>query len=111
MGTLIYGNAGFSADFDDHTLFHLQLVIGPKLRRQESFFFTWGHPVRDGRGRTSIWLDRSLPLIFQFADDQRHIVNRQWLEALSVSANSARGLQVVAEPADLVQPELRVLVT
>jgi hypothetical protein len=98
MGTLIYGNAGFSVDFDDRTLVHLQLVIGPKLRRQESFFFTWSNGVESGHGRTSLWMDRSVPMIFQCVDDTRYDINREWLELLSIAANSAQGLQLVAEP-------------
>jgi hypothetical protein len=99
MGTLIYGNAGFSVDFDDRTLVHLQLVIGPKLRRQESFFFTWSHDLGDSRGRTSLWIDSSIPLIFQCASDERQDIHREWLEILAISAASAQGLQLVSEPA------------
>jgi hypothetical protein len=103
MGTLIYGNAGFSVDFDDRTLVHLQVVIGSKLRRGENFFFTWSHDVESGRGRTSLWMDRSVPMIFQRAEDGRVEINSVWLEQLMVSANSSQGLQLVAEPTTLVQ--------
>lgn len=102
MGLFIYGSAGFSVDFDDRTLIHLQLVVGPKLRRDESFFFTWSGETGSGHGRTSLWLDRSVPMIFQCVSDQRYDINRDWLEVLTISANSAQGLQLVAEPAELV---------
>jgi hypothetical protein len=101
VGTLIYGNAGFSADFDDRTLVHLQLVIGPKLRRQESFFFSWGGATESAHARTSLWMDRSIPMVFLCAADERFELNRTWLELLSASANSAQGLQLVLEPAAL----------
>ncbi len=103
MGTLIYGNAGFSVEFDDRTLVHLQFVIGPKLRRQESFFFSWGGAANSLHARTSLWMDRSIPMVFLCTSDQRHELNREWLEILSVSANSAQGLQLMVEPASLVE--------
>jgi hypothetical protein len=99
MGTLIYGNAGFSVEFDDRTLVHLQLVIGPKLRRQESFFFSWGGAANSPHARTSLWMDRSVPMVFLCTGDERFEINRTWLELLSTSANSAQGLQLVVEPA------------
>jgi hypothetical protein len=102
MGTLIYGYAGFSVDFDDRTLVHLQLVIGPKLRRQESFFFTWSHEMGATHGRTSLWIDSSIPLIFQCVSDERQEIHREWLEILAISAASAQGLQLVSEPVALV---------
>jgi hypothetical protein len=76
VGTLIYGNAGFSADFDDRTLVHLQLVIGPNLRRQESFFFSWGGAAESAHARTSLWMDRSIPMVFPCAADERFELNR-----------------------------------
>jgi hypothetical protein len=103
MGTLIYGSAGFSVDFDDRTLVHLQLVIGPKLRRQESFFLSWGGAADSPHARTSLWMDRSVPLVFLCTADERFDINRAWLEVLSASANSAQGLQLVTEPAALIQ--------
>ena len=41
-------------------------------------------------------------MIFQCVSDQRYDINRDWLEVLTISANSAQGLQLVAEPAELV---------
>lgn len=47
MGTLFYGDNRFAIGIDDRSLAHLQLVILAKLRRDESFSFTWhkGVPV------------------------------------------------------------------
>lgn len=39
MGHLRYGDC--SDFFEDRALIHLQVVIGSKLRRDESFFLTW----------------------------------------------------------------------
>jgi len=40
MGKLTYDST-LTVDFDDRVLAHLQLVIGAKLRRAESFYFSW----------------------------------------------------------------------
>jgi hypothetical protein len=40
MGSFHY-DVGFSADFEDRLLAHLQIVIGAKLRRGEGFYFSW----------------------------------------------------------------------
>jgi len=88
-----------SVDFDDWVLSHLQVVIGAKLRRGESFYFSWkGEDSIDG-GRTTIWLHPTVPLVYKYSVAAMPMLNREWLETLSVSANSAAGLQIVPEPA------------
>lgn len=101
MGTLIYGNAGFAVTIDDRTLTHLQLVISSKLRRHENFFFTWNPGI--GAGSTSMWIDQSIPIIFHFTEDCLHEVNREWLNLLAISAVSSRGMQLLPEPARLLE--------
>lgn len=44
MGKLVYDST-FTAEFDDRLLTHLQIVIGMKLRRGESFMFSWKDDV------------------------------------------------------------------
>src|SRR3954453_21582405 len=95
MGELRYGNAEPVA-IDDRTLFHLQVVIGAKLRRRESFYLTVGSPA-PGFSRATIWLDPSVPVVFAYTDDDPIQLNRQWLEVLSNSANSQHGLRLVPE--------------
>ncbi len=51
MGTLIYGHGDLTVDFDDRTLAHLQVVIGTKLRRRESFLLSWSDDGQDGERR------------------------------------------------------------
>ncbi|MET0990134.1 MAG: ATP-dependent DNA ligase [Glaciihabitans sp.] len=99
MGTLFYGERTDIA-FDDRTLFHLQLVIGAKLRRGEAFFFSWKEDVTTGSGRGSIWIQRSIPLSFKMHTSRNFPVNRRWLEQLTLSANSAQGLFLTEEPLD-----------
>jgi hypothetical protein len=102
MGSLEYANGrGDVIKFDDRTLAHLQFVIGAKLRLRQSFFFSWMDSPNDGGGRSSIWLDATIPLAFSYASSARQKINREWLELLITSANSTIGLQLIAEPHEL----------
>jgi len=97
MGKLIYSNE-LNADFDDRVLAHLQIVIGAKLRRGEGFYFSWKDDARVGDGRTTIWLHPALPLTYKYFGGRMPQLNRLWIEALTLSANSPGGLQLVGEP-------------
>jgi hypothetical protein len=97
MGTFFY-DVEFSADFDDRTLAHLQIVIGTKLRRGEAFYFSWQDDVRIGNGRTSLWLHPAIPLRYKYYGGRMARINPAWIQSLSVSANSNSGLQLVEEP-------------
>ena len=101
MGELRYGNTA-PITIDDRTLFHLQVVVGAKLRRRESFYLTLGSP-EEGFARATIWLDPSIPITFAYAENHSIQLNRQWLEVLSNSANSQHGLQLMAEDCDQVK--------
>lgn len=105
MGTLSY-DVVLNADFDDRILAHLQIVIGAKLRRGESFFFSWKDDNRSGDGRTSIWLQPTIPLSFKYFGSRLPSINRLWIEALMMTANSPNGLHIAAEPdASFISPE------
>ena len=97
MGTLTY-SAMLTAEFDDRLLAHLQIVMTAKLRRGESFTLSYKEPTATGDGRTIIWLHSSLPLAYTFSSGEAARINRLWIEALMVSANSPGGLQIVPEP-------------
>lgn len=98
MGTLSYGSSGLEVVFDDRTLAHLQLVIGVKLRRNESFFFSWQDSISVGDGRSAIWLDNAIPLYFRYRKSKPIPLSREWLELLTFSANSPGGLEFTPEP-------------
>lgn len=85
-------------DFDDRTLAHVHLVINAKLRRGEGFFFTWKDDPAVGNGRSSIWLERSIPLFVSFSSGARHSINREWLDLLTISANTPQGMMLLNEP-------------
>lgn len=99
MGKFIY-EGSIKVDFDDRVLAHLQLVISNKLRRGEPFHFTWREDPSVGDGRTSVWVHPAASLVYRFYGSRRPALNRAWLEALTITANSPSGLYVVPEPAD-----------
>jgi hypothetical protein len=98
MGTLLYGNPGVVITFDDRALMHLQIVISTKLRRRESFVFTWTDSADEGSGRSAVWLDPTSTLYYRYFGSRTPSINREWIEALMLSANSAGGLVFIAEP-------------
>lgn len=98
MGKLIYGSSEIEIEFDDRALAHIQIVIGSKMRRGESFFLSWKDDPKVGDGRSSIWMDRSIPLYFKYAGGRSPIINRDWLALLTDSANSGQGLVFTNEP-------------
>jgi hypothetical protein len=105
MGTLLYGNAGISIAFDDRALWHLQIVITAKLRRGESFIFSWTDSVSVGSGRSTIWLDPSSTIFYRYFGGRVPSVNRAWVNELMLSANSPGGLFFSAEPTSRIVPE------
>ena len=54
MGKLIYGAPTWSVEFEDRALAHLRIVIIAKLRRSESFTFSWKFEAAYGSGRSSL---------------------------------------------------------
>jgi hypothetical protein len=79
-------------------LAHLQIVLNSKLRRHEGFFFSWIDSSDSGNGRSSIWLHHGVPLFIRYSTAARHDINRDWLDELNASANTAHGLALTAEP-------------
>ncbi|KQM57477.1 DUF7882 family protein [Agreia sp. Leaf210] len=98
MGKMLYGNPDIVIDFDDRALAHLQIVIGSKLRRHESFFLSWRDDESVGNGRSAIWMDSAIPLYFKFSGSKIPAINRDWIRILSDSSNSGQGLIFSAEP-------------
>ena len=97
MGKLTYDST-LTADFDDRVLAHIQVVVGAKLRRGESFYFTWRDDPQAGDGRSTIWLHPGIPIAYKYFGSRSPTLNREWIEALMATANSSGGLRIVAEP-------------
>jgi len=98
MGTLHYSASGVEVEFDDRVLAHLQIAMGTKLRRGESFFLNWKDDPKVGDGRSSIWVEPSIPLAFSYSSGEQHDINRRWLIVLTESANGLHGMQLSDEP-------------
>ena len=98
MGTLLYGTPPSALEMSDRLLSHLKPVIVNKLRRGESFLLSWESSRDEGSGRWSLWMHPSIPLQFRFDGSRAPSLNRNWLDALALSAGSAEGLRVIAEP-------------
>lgn len=97
MGTLTYDSM-LSADFDDRTLAHLQMVVGAKLRRNEAFYFSWKDDASIGNGRSVIWKHPTIPISFKFFGSRAPTINRDWIDELMLLANTPSGLYVITEP-------------
>lgn len=98
MGTFIYGTPSTAVEFDDRVLAHLKVVILSKVRRGESFTFSWEYKAADGSGRSSIWINPSIPLQFDFSGSREPTLNRAWVDELVRLSNSPSGLRVIPEP-------------
>jgi hypothetical protein len=99
LGKFIYGMPSIEIEMDDRVLAHVKAVITAKLRRNESFTFTWQNEGGDETTHSSVWLDPAIPLQFEIAGEQDPPLNREWLEELSRSANTQSGLKISSEPA------------
>ncbi len=94
----MYGGSSIEVSFEDRALTHLLIVITAKLRRHESFIFSWTHDAASGSGRSTIWLDPSSTLLYRFSGNRPASVNPQWIDILMKSANSTGGLVFSKEP-------------
>lgn len=102
MGTLLYGPMAVKVglEVEDRALAHVQIVMLAKLRRGESFSFTYVPPAVSGEGRTVLWIHPTQFLSFKYHGGRAPSINRQWVEDLMATANSVAGLRLVPEPGD-----------
>ena len=109
MGTLHYGLANLPITIEDRALAHIKIVMLSKLRRGEGFGFSWTKGHEHGGGRCTAWIHPAGDLLFEFSGSREPTINRDWLEVLNRSAQSAAGMTVVPEPsrlgAEIVDPE------
>ena len=100
MGTFIYGTNGYEIEIDDRTLAHLKVAMFSKLRRNESFSFSWQVDVEEGSGRHSIWISPASVIHFHFFGSRPPALNRAWIKALIGAANDG-DLRLTAEPSEV----------
>jgi hypothetical protein len=102
VGILTY-NSTRTLELEDRLLAHLRAVMFAKLRRGESFSFSWEQTPQQGSGRSSAWIGPDTALTFQFFDHRDIPLNADWLRRLTKAANSPAGLvpvpEVESEPA------------
>lgn len=99
MGKLLYGTHQRELEIDDRLLAHLKIVILSKLRRAETFAFSWENEASEGSGRGTIWLSPHIPLEFEFYGGRRPVINRSWVQALTSTAERGE-LRAVPELED-----------
>jgi len=97
MGMLYYGR-GMEVGMEDRLLAHLQITVGAKMRRHEAFFISWVDSAAVGSGRSAIWVDTGVSLIFRYASLAPIRINRLWLDALALSAETNQGMKLENEP-------------
>jgi len=100
MGQLIYGSSDVY-EFDDRVLAHVQVVVGRKLRRHETFYLSWVKPVESGSGRVTVWISPHIPLQFHFVGGRPPRLNDTWLREMLATSHGDRGLVVTREPDSL----------
>jgi len=92
MGTLIYGDSGIRVIIDDFMLAHVQIVVGMKLRMQQSFFVAWKDGLSVGGGRSSLWITASAPLVFSYERAAGIRIDPAHIRRMMEEADSAQGL-------------------
>ena len=94
MGHLYYGNSAEPIEIPDRLLAHLKVVVATKLRRSESFTLSWRHPEDIPGGRSTIWMQPSIPLRFVFHSESDGALDRDLLTRWASASNSSNGLFV-----------------
>lgn len=94
MGTLFYGTSSQPTLMTDSVLAHLKVVVATKLRRNEAFTLSWRHLSDETPGRTTLWLQPSIPLRFVFESDEPEALNPSILKDMVNQANSSGGLTI-----------------
>jgi len=94
MAKLFYGTTTEPIRIDDRILAHVKVVAATKLRRGESFTLSWVHGADEPAGRSTIWLQPSIPLRFVFDSEQPETLDQDLLKRMANDANSSRGLSL-----------------
>lgn len=103
MGKLIFDGAS-KVDIEDRALAHLEHVMTAKLRRAESFTFSWKEDLSVGSGRVTVWVHPHSSIVYKFYGSRAPSINPAWLHALAYTASSPRGLYLVPEPESDLRP-------
>ncbi|MFI8593372.1 hypothetical protein ACIGCK_02930 [Microbacterium sp. NPDC078428] len=94
MGQLYYGTFDQAIDIPDRVLAHVKVVTATKLRRGESFTLSWRHGDDEPAGRSTLWMQPSIPLRFVFDNPEPEALDPEYLKRLAHSANSSAGISM-----------------
>ncbi|MDL5351677.1 hypothetical protein [Microbacterium sp. zg-YB36] len=103
MGTLYYSSASTPVQIEDTLLAHLKVVMATKLRRGESFTLAWQHDENSPAGRTTLWLEPSIPLRFVFDDADPAVLDPRRMQ--SMADEVARTGAITLPPLHTPRPE------
>jgi hypothetical protein len=70
-----------------------------KLRRGESFAFSWTVDPEQGSGRGTVWLSPGVEIEFRFYGNKEPRMKRAWIQALNSTVERGE-LMIVPEPRD-----------
>ncbi|AOX46531.1 hypothetical protein [Microbacterium sp. BH-3-3-3] len=93
MATLYYGSDTAPIFLPDRLMGYIKVIASTKLRRGESFTFTWTGTEQDP-GRSTIWLQPSIPLRFVFESVEPEQLVGEYLRTLADQSNAASGLVI-----------------
>jgi len=94
VGQLFYGTDTEPAELPDRVLAHVKTVVAAKLRRGESFTLSWQHPGDAVGGRSTLWLNPSIPMRFVFSNPEGETLDPEILQRFARAANSSGGLTI-----------------
>ena len=77
MGKFIY-DGNIKVEFEDRLLAHLQAVIMAKVRRGESFPFTWKDDISIGGGRTTVYIHPNVSMVFKYHGSRNPQLSSTW---------------------------------
>lgn len=99
MGRLLYGPHQRPVEIEDRALAHLKIVVLSKLRRGESFAYSWDIAPEEGSGRATLWISPAIPIEFLFHGSRPPALNRRWIQEMSNAAANGE-LHLLPEPPD-----------
>ena len=109
MGFLYYGSTSEPVEIPDLLLAHVKMVLTTKFRRKERLTLSLVTPGSSRGGRTTLWLDPSIPLRFVFDSAEVPVLDGMLLRELADAANSVRGLVLELDSVEMPALEAPVL--
>ncbi|MEV7632805.1 hypothetical protein AB0N64_10390 [Microbacterium sp. NPDC089318] len=106
MGRLKYDGTAAPIAIDDSMLAHLKIVIGTKLRRNESFLMTWLRCDGGEDARTTIWVHPAIAMQFGFDEPSLPPIEPERITAIMTALNASGELVLDEYLPATAEPEL-----